>query len=172
MATQNSIMQKAAELKEQGIAHNPFIIAKTENTLLYYNDDFEKLLGFYVYMNGRNIITLNGKLNADDTRLILYHELGHLFFHKELAIFSPLTDTSIFAATKTEYEANLFAAECMLNDEDILDAVNSDFYSLAKSLCVPPELLTFKLICMRSRGFNLNIPSEPDSRFLLKLYIE
>lgn len=165
-------MKKAEELREQGIAHNPFIIARRENVLIYYNDEFEKLLGFYVYMNGRNIITLNGKLSAEDTKLVLYHELGHLFFHKENAVLSPLTDTSIFSNTKTEFEANLFAAECMLSDEDILDGSNTDFYSLAKILCVPPELLTFKLICMRSRGYDINFPSEPDSRFLLKISTE
>lgn len=171
MTVREKIINKAAELRSQGIVHNPFVIAEEEEVLLYYNDEFEKLLGFYVYMNGCNIITLNGKLSAEDTKLVLYHELGHLFFHRESALLRPLTDTSLFSPDKTEYEANLFAAECMIEDSDILEAGNADFYSLAKMLSVPPELLTFKLICMRSRGFDLQFPSEPDSRFLLKLDI-
>lgn len=171
MTVRERIINKASELRSLGIAHNPFIIAEEENVLLYYNDEFEKLLGFYIYMNGFNIITLNGKLSAEDTKLVLYHELGHLFFHKESALLSPLTDTNLFSPDKTEFEANLFAAECMIEDSDILEAKNTDFYSLSKMLSVPSELLTFKLICMRSRGFNLLLPSEPDSRFLLNLDI-
>lgn len=53
-----------------------------------------------------------------------------------------------------EYEANVFAAEFMLSDDTVLEALEMqmDFYQTAKCLYVPPELLDFKLRILQCQG--------------------
>ena len=59
-----------------------------------------------------------------------------------------------------EKDANLFAAEYLLDDGDVLDILNGDvtFFSAAASLCVPMELLDFKFRVMKWKGYKLTEP--------------
>lgn len=72
---------------------------------------------------------------------------------------------------KTEYEANLFAAELLLSDNEVAELAQmeqSDYFSMAKILYVSPELLSFKLFSMAKRGYQFIVPSNIDSGFLRK----
>ena len=59
-----------------------------------------------------------------------------------------------------EREANLFAAEYMMKDDEVLDALNQDttFFSAAALLRVPMEMLDFKFRLMKWKGFKLMEP--------------
>ena len=48
---------------------------------------------------------------------------------------------------RMEYEANVFAAEFMLSDDEVMESLEMqmDFFQMARCLYVPPELLDFKL---------------------------
>ena len=50
-----------------------------------------------------------------------------------------------------EKEANLFAAEFLMGDDDVLDVLNrgTTFFSAASQLSVPMELLDFKFRIMK-----------------------
>ena len=48
----------------------------------------------------------------------------------------------------TEYQANLFAADLLIDDEEIEDMVQNedlDYFGLCSSLNATPELMSFKL---------------------------
>ena len=59
-----------------------------------------------------------------------------------------------------EKDANLFAAEFLLDDDDVLNALNADntFFSAAAQLYVPIELLDFKFRVMKWKGYKLVEP--------------
>lgn len=59
-----------------------------------------------------------------------------------------------------EKEANLFAAELILEDDKVLSALNQDttFLSAAASLYVPAELLDFKFRIMKWKGYKMVEP--------------
>lgn len=55
----------------------------------------------------------------------------------------------------TEYEANLFAADLLLADEDLADKTeyeDLDYFGLCSSLNVPADLMSFKLFSLMKRG--------------------
>ena len=71
----------------------------------------------------------------------------------------------------TEYEANVFAAELLIDDNELLGLLNdsdSSFFSVAKKLCVPAELLDFKFRVLKNKGYRIEPPYIAQSDFFKK----
>ncbi len=62
---------------------------------------------------------------------------------------APMQDDTLYNMTdNTEYQANLFAADLLIEDEEIEDMVQNedlDYFGLCSSLNATPELMSFKL---------------------------
>ena len=72
-------------------------------------------------------------------------------------------------ADKTEYQANLFAADLLLDDDEVDELAmqeSIDFYTMARYLYTNPQLLGFKLFSMANRGYKYNFHIPPKSTFL------
>lgn len=68
-----------------------------------------------------------------------------------------------------EYEANIFAAEFLMADEDVLAKLNDDisFFGAATLLRVPPKLLDFKFRLMKRNGYKvIDFPLMANGNFL------
>ena len=69
----------------------------------------------------------------------------------------------------TEYEANLFAADLLLTDQDVEESASDpdlNYFSLCTSLNATPELMSFKLYSLIHRGHAYNMPLGLDNTFL------
>jgi Zn-dependent peptidase ImmA (M78 family) len=114
----------------------------------------EALKGFCVESNRIRCITVNSDLPECIQRVIIAHELCHAVNHRHSGVraFHILNQTSVM-----EQDANLFAAELLLEDEEILNALtqNTTFFKAASSLYVPKELLEFKLRLLRWKGYQI-----------------
>lgn len=133
--------------------------------------------GFFVVIDRIRCIVINRDLDADTMRIVLFHELGHAVLHWRLAGrgVQPFSDFALFdATTATEYEANIFAAEYLMDTDDVLDALNEDqsFFSAAASLGVPAELLDFKFRIMKRQNYAVQPPLEANSAFLKKMAVQ
>ena len=83
-----------------------------------------------------------------------------------------MKDTVLYdMASQTEYEANLFAADLLLDDEEIHKLSQDDdmdYFNMCKALYVTPDFMSFKLFSLIRRGYAYNLPQGIDSRFLAK----
>ena len=73
-----------------------------------------------------------------------------------------------------EKDANLFAAEYLLRDQDVLETLNRDttFFSAAAMLRVPAELLDFKFRVLEWKGYKLiEPPISARSNFLANMEV-
>ena len=80
----------------------------------------------------------------------------------------PSTETGV-SSHPFAYEANCFAADYLLEDEDVLEMLNADmsFFQAAAELKVPPELLDFKFRMMKRSGVQIvDSPITSNSDFL------
>ena len=71
--------------------------------------------------------------------------------------------------SRTEYEANLFAAELLIDDNEHLDLLNDNeksFFGVAKELYIPAELLDFKFRMLKNKGYHLKAPYIAQADFL------
>ena len=99
-------------------------------------------------------------------RIVCAHELGHALLHRTVS--SPQFDFEIFNITNsTEYEANLFAANLLLDEDDIESLIidGYDIVQIARSLGTNVNLLLLKLQQMNGDN-HLRLPDMPRRNFL------
>ncbi len=118
----------------------------------------------------RGYIAVNPHLPYEEQRVIAGHELGHIFEHSNHLRCQAMQDFDIYQATgRLEREANFFAADLLLDDEEVLDLIhsgNTDFFSVAKELRIPAPFFAFKMYSLIRRGEHLQLPVDIDNRFL------
>ena len=117
--------------------------------------------GFYLIQSNKQAIVVNNDLPEVLRRVVIAHELGHAVLHKKAAGVYTFHDFIMFDnVSKFEYEANLFAAELLIQDEAILALLDDDisFFTAASRLFVPPELLDFKFRLLKCKGYKINDP--------------
>ena len=60
-------------------------------------------------------------------RILVAHELGHDRLHKKMAMLKGFQEVELFDKTiPAEYEANIFAAELMIADNEVLELLNDE----------------------------------------------
>ncbi len=125
------------------------------------------LKGFYICENTKRYIVINERLNKMMRRVVCAHELGHDMLHRELSAGGIRENTMFLETNKTEREANLFAAEILISDKELLELAkyNNDITSAAYELGVPSELLRYKLEILCEKGYKFNF-DRADSGFL------
>ena len=113
------------------------------------------------------VIVINSDLSEEVQRIILVHELGHAVLHSGSSL-SAYHEFSLFDDTdRMEYEANIFAAEFLLDDQEVLSACEEQsFFHVACCLGVPPELLDFKLRILQQQGVHIHAPCIARGNFL------
>ena len=132
----------------------------------------ESIKGLYKRISGQKCIILNSDMPKKMQKLILAHELGHAVLHPDA---DDLADFGIFSnASGMEREANLFAAELLLDDEEVTEMLNNDstIFETASRLYVPTAILDYKFAIMKWKGYKIASPFiDTDSCFLKDMLI-
>ena len=166
------IYSKAMQLKEKYKTNDPFELLDALNATVVYSQKYGRdgLKGFCTRINRFWYVMINDRLPAPEKKVTAGHEAGHIVIHPEILKCGAFQDADIYNAKgREEREANLFAADYILDDDEVYDLTHScgaDFFSVAKSLYVPEPFLAFKLYSMVSRGYSMRMPVELESRFL------
>ncbi len=129
--------------------------------------------GFSLELKRIRTITINSDMPDTLQRIILSHELGHAVLHRNCQPQPNFGLSHYNQNSIMENEANLFAAELLLPDEDVLETLSCgyDFFEAAGTLHVPYELLDFKCRIMKWKGYNIEPPVAVGSNFLCKMQI-
>ena len=141
-----------------------------EDICSYYNilikrHDLQKKLKAYFYYNPADevpIIVIDSNIQEIFYRVLMAHELGHYFLHRQTGMVHPfifqeyelLETEEKNAIHDEEFEANMFASELLIEDEAALEALHSHaFFNAASILNVPPALLDLKLRTFSHKGY-------------------
>lgn len=119
------------------------------------------LKGFYLCEGGSRYIVINDELDKITETVVCAHELGHDVLHRELSDGGIRETTLFLASNKTEREANLFAANILISDEDILDELSyhNSAAAVSASLGFPLEIIEYKLEILNFKGYRFNCGS-------------
>ena len=168
MGSEN-INQEARRLVRWAGTRDPFQIAQGLGIHIVYDYDFDSLKGMYKVIKRSRFIFINGNLNERDRRMVCAHELGHDRFHRHFAKSNALQEFMLYdMRSKPEYEANVFAAELLIDDDEILSLIEAgyDIYQIATELGEDINLVLIKVDELRKQGYGLKVPYRPQSDFL------
>lgn len=170
MPSMTYITECAETLINRYDTRNPFQLCKILNINIRYKDLGNAIKAYFFYQSRIKNIVINQRTTAISRRILCAHELGHGILHKELAAMHGFHELELFDSTScVEYEANLFAAELLIDDGELLRMLNDSeksFFEVAKELYVPVELLDFKFRILKKKGYHLESPYIARSDFL------
>lgn len=165
----NGIYESVMRLVRRYKTRDPEQIARLLGIEVIYNPDFSRLKGFYIVMNRKRYIVVNDNLDDSQKKIVLSHELGHDRLHRRLAGDAGLQEFVLYdMKSRPEYEANLFAAELLLDDGEILELAGAgyDIEEISKILETDINLVAIKVSGMNNRGYNFNPVIPPNRKFL------
>lgn len=159
--TDDMIYELAQSVRSDCGTSNPFEIAKELGIMVRLSSDFKTLCGMYTIIKGVRVVILNDNLSDLEQRAVMAHELGHDQLHREMAERGALQDFMLYdMSLRPEYEANMFAADLLLDDDRVLELGSVYGYTkeqIAAELGVDAELVEIKLKSMRGRRAEGNI---------------
>ena len=170
----NSIFDIVQTIKESTNETDPLLMAKSLGIIIRIDFELKKLNGMYFVIDNLRYIFINGNLPTLWRRIVCAHELGHDILHRDLAGPSLWKESAYLdLKTKPEYEANLFVAELLINDEDVLSLYQDgyNFKQMCYELKIESNFLALKLRSMKQRGIDLGCTIEPISNILGKIEI-
>lgn len=173
--SRSSSFKRVEQLVKELIAdHNmrdPERLCKAMGLTIYDCPDFQNLKGMYARISGRPCIFIKADLSPSMRQVTLAHELGHHLLHSDiLGDLAILQDHSFFdMSSRPELEANLFAAELLLDDASFLDLAKRglSLEQLAGAFEMPVELMQVKADILYHKGVKMRLP-EPFATDFLK----
>ena len=165
-----AIHRKATDVVKYCGTRNTLRLARDLGIFVHLNNDFEKLLGMYTYINRERHILLNGNMDDMLTQMVCGHEIGHDLLHRDIAKKSQaLQEFVLFDIRNSmEYEANAFAAHLRIDDDDLLQLMEQgcDVVQMASIMGTNVNLMLIKLNELNRMGWRLDLPYIPRSNFL------
>ncbi|MBG9616184.1 ImmA/IrrE family metallo-endopeptidase [Bacillus cereus] len=140
----NNIKKQVQDLIKEHGTNNPFKIAKHRNIELIF-EDLQHIYGYYLYCRRVQIIHINCTLKEFIQKYVCAHELGHAVRHTDDNT-AFLSQNTLFSTDKFEIEANTFAVELLLPDDEIYHYLHSG-YSIEQIAClygIPKQFIQFK----------------------------
>ena len=160
------IIQLAEEIRREFGGRDIFETAENSGANVWLRE-LGTLKGFYLFENGKRYIVVNRSLNTILRRTVCAHEFGHDMLHRELSSGGIRENTLFLSHDKTEREANLFAAEILISDSEVLSVLeySHTLDEAAFELGALPEILGYKLELLNHKGHSFNLSDIP-SNFL------
>jgi Zn-dependent peptidase ImmA (M78 family) len=151
----DNIVKRARRLVRECETTDPFRIARAAGTEVVFRD-LGQLKGMYACIKRNRYIVINQHMGAWLQKLVCAHELGHDQFHRELAVNRWMYEFMLYNMNqRPEYEANVFAAELLLRDSDIVEMSDNglDIEQIARSLYSDVNLVALKLGLLTQKGY-------------------
>ena len=172
MNTSSIILKKANKIIQLANTRDMIKVAQYLGIKLYFEEDYQNLLGLYTCAYKTRAIFINNRLNKQLTQLVIAHEIGHDMLHRELAKKGALKEFALFSIRKDsiEYEANAFAAHLLLDTEQFIAFAKEGRTTLeiANLMHTEEELVLIKLKELVAIGYTLQLSNYAQGNFLKK----
>lgn len=146
-----TIKQKANSMARKYNSRNPLEIIKNLNVILVYYP-LKDVRGFYQFFQRNNIIYIDDNLPENEQIVVCAHELGHMLLHKNSNALFMDTRTH-FVTTKYENEADRFAINLLISDDDIENNLEYTVNQLSRLFGYHERLIELRLQDITAAAF-------------------
>lgn len=152
------IMDKANRIVKAAGSREPELISDHLGIIIM-PVDFTKQKGVYKEIERNRFIFIKKDLCPEMHRIVLLHEIGHAVLHRnEAKLFS---DLNVFGVKndRMEYEANCFAAEVALPNDEVLNYIQEGFNAeeIAKAMNTDINLVAMKAANLNRKGYSFHL---------------
>lgn len=152
------IVDLANQLYAKYQTRNPRELADALGVIIMPPRAFKSQKGAYKVILNNRFIFIKENMNPVLENIVLLHELGHDQLHRDSAIATGgFQEFNIFdmSVNRMEYEANIFASQISLPDEEILDYIESgyDIQQIASIMNSDINLVALKNDTLISQGY-------------------
>lgn len=130
-------------IKKKANTDDVFELVDYFNINVIETDLGSSTLGMYRYIKRNKFIFLNNDLEHYQKKFVLAHELGHAILHSDLNCFF-LEKKTLYLKNKFEIEANKFAVELLVSDDDLKELEGYTIEQMSAILNIPSDLLIYK----------------------------
>ena len=138
---------------------DPFRIAHELGIEVLFCEDFGPLKGMYRVIKRNRFIFINKDLSPRMQTIVCAHEIGHDQLHRSMAKNDAIQEFMLYdMATKPEYEANIVAAEILLDTDTVLEYIYEYGYTseqIARALYTDINLVALKVAHLAETGYDL-----------------
>lgn len=130
--------------------------------------DIGSLKGMYTCIKRNRFIVINENLDDKIKNIVCAHELAHDQLHRGMSSSSWMKDYDLtIVNSKYEYEANMFTAELLVQEEELIALIKESktLNEISKILYIDPNLISMKVKRLIDKGYCL-IPQDYNSSFL------
>ena len=156
MSSIGYVISVVEELVRKYGTRDPYELCDCLGIRIRRKDLGKKLKGFFFYQSRIANIVIDCNVNEVLERILIAHELGHAILHKKIAMMKGFQEMEVFDSTAImENEANLFSAELLLDDDEVLEQLkerDGSFFQAAQALYVPAAFLDYKFSAMCEKG--------------------
>ncbi|SDF04003.1 protein of unknown function [Thermoanaerobacter thermohydrosulfuricus] len=139
------IYKKVKHLIKEHETRDPQKIAEYLGINVVFKTYSVNTKGFFVKTLRNKFIVVNNRLGEDERKIVLAHELGHAVLHSSAPIHF-IREYTLFPVGAYEEEANIFAAELLIEDTDIEELKHFPTSHIAAALSVNENLVKYKLL--------------------------
>lgn len=140
---QRDIKSIVNQLVRKYHTRNPYELCDCTDVLVQIGD-LGKIMGCYLLIKRQKCIMLNSSIiDTPLEKVVLSHELGHSMLHRKNDCY--FYGSTFFNKAKEENEANTFAAELLISDNDINECGYYTVDQFARMLGYHEELIKLKL---------------------------
>jgi Zn-dependent peptidase ImmA (M78 family) len=165
----DKIYNAAKELIRRIGTRDPFVICRAVGVNVV-ETELGSLKGMYTRVLRNRYALINSSLDERTRRVVCAHELGHDRLHGDLAGDFRLREFVLYRMDeRPEYEANIFAAHLLLDEEEVYSYVKEgyDVVQIAAFMDTDVNLMLLKLCEMNTeRDLKIRPPARPRSNFL------
>ena len=170
MSSIKYITRVVVKLSSKYHTRDPYELCDALDVKIRLMDLGLSIKAYYFYQSRIPNIVLNSRVSEPIRRILVGHELGHDRIHKKMAMLKGFQEIELFDKTlPAEYEANIFAAELLIPDNEVLELLNDEgksFFDVARELGVPAPLLDFKFRVLKHKGYRIEAPYIANGDFL------
>lgn len=140
-----NIHARVKHLVQKYGTRNPERLANYLGIHIVYKDYSLYTKGYFIKTLRNKFIVVNSALDEWSKKIVLAHELGHAILHSSEPIYF-IREYTLFPIGPYEFEANKFAAELLIDDDDIKELRFSHEDYVAARLGVNEKLVKYKLL--------------------------
>lgn len=148
------IIEAVEKLVKKYDTKDPYELCRALGIKIHFYNMEKKLKGFFFYQSRQKNIVIDSNVNEVLERILIAHELGHAVLHTKIAMMKGFHEMEVLDGSSLEEdEANFFAAELLLDDNEVLENLSEySFFETAQRLFVPAALLDYKFSLLHEKG--------------------